>query len=277
VTQTNMKSRGLERDATCQICGTDAESGYHAVIRYSKAVALRHALRSIWRLPDEGRLIYTGPDWLLHLLSSLDDDGWDKTLLLLWRAWHHWNDIMHGKGRAFVGESVEFLKSYVASLGWCSCSPHTEPNDKGKEKVWEGVGMPEVQKPIKMHQDIQRGWALPSTGWVKLNVDAGYCHDTGLAGTRVVVWDHQGQVILSAWQFWENVVSAEEAEAFACLEGMRLVVDWVRQPTVVESDCLLLIKSLCSLDPSRANHHNLTELKGGPRTRWAQKMNTISL
>jgi hypothetical protein len=88
---------------------------------------------------DEGWFSYTGADWLLHLLCSLDDNGRDKTLLLLWRAWHHRNNVMHGKGRASVGESVEFLKSYEV---WGSSS------SKGNEKVWEGVGQPETHKPI---------------------------------------------------------------------------------------------------------------------------------
>jgi hypothetical protein len=43
-TQTNRKSRGLEREATCQVCGTEDEFGYHAVVCCSMEVALRHEL-----------------------------------------------------------------------------------------------------------------------------------------------------------------------------------------------------------------------------------------
>jgi hypothetical protein len=144
---------------------------------------------------------------------------------------------MHGRG----------LKSYVAALGGGGTSI-VEPSAKGKEKVWVRVGLVEVQNPVKAHRDSQNGWVPPKPGWVKLNVDASFGHDSELASIGVVVRDHQGQVILSAWRFLEHVASAEEAEALACL-----VTNWVRQPTVLESDCLSLIKSLHSPDPNRAS------------------------
>jgi hypothetical protein len=134
-TQTNRKCRGLEREALCQICGSEDESGYHAVVRCSRATALRYELRNIWHLPEERRFSYTGPDWLLHLLASLDKDTRDKTMLILWRAWHHRHNIMHGNGSATVRESVEFLKSYAAIMEGSSRPPATGTSSKGKEKV----------------------------------------------------------------------------------------------------------------------------------------------
>ncbi|GJN16502.1 hypothetical protein PR202_gb03501 [Eleusine coracana subsp. coracana] len=45
----------------------------------------------------------------------------------------------------------------------------------------------------------------------------------------------------------------EEAEAEACLEGVRLTAEWVRQPAHVEADCSTLIDALNSKRPSRAS------------------------
>jgi hypothetical protein len=101
--------------------------------------------------------------WPLHLLSSLDDDSRDKTLLLFWRAWHHRNDVMHGKGRASIAESVEFLKRYVVSIGGTT-SRRCANLSKRSMKFNEGG-------PCR----------------AKLNLDAGYCHDMGQAGCGVVV------------------------------------------------------------------------------------------
>jgi hypothetical protein len=39
------------------------------------------------------------------------------------------------------------------------------------------------------------------------------------------VSDPQGKVLLSAWGVWSHVASAEEVEALACLEGIRLTVE----------------------------------------------------
>jgi hypothetical protein len=46
----------------------------------------------------EGRFGCSGPDWLLHLINSVDEEGRAKLLLLLWRAWFQRNDVMHGQG-----------------------------------------------------------------------------------------------------------------------------------------------------------------------------------
>jgi hypothetical protein len=93
-TQYHMKKRTLTNDATCRICATEVESGYHVVVQCNRAAALGHELRQHWILPEEERFHFTGLDWLLLLLSSVDAEAKAKTLLLLWRAWHLRNDIM---------------------------------------------------------------------------------------------------------------------------------------------------------------------------------------
>jgi hypothetical protein len=60
-------------------------------------------------------------------------------------------------------------------------------------------------------------------------------------------------VLLLAWRVLDNVAIVEEVEALACMEGMRLATDWLRQPTMVESDCLGLIKEIRSGEDSRAS------------------------
>jgi hypothetical protein len=136
-TQANRKSRGFERYATCQICEKEDESGFHAVM-CPRAVLLRKDMRKVWSLPEERRLDYTGPDWLLHLVNPVDDEERAKALLQFWRAWHLRNDYMHGQGKATVEGSVDFLKSYVISLGWSNNPMRPTSSAKGKEKVWEG-------------------------------------------------------------------------------------------------------------------------------------------
>jgi hypothetical protein len=66
-THCNRKRRTLSADATWQICGTEEESGYHAVIRCTGAVALHHEIRSHWLLPEQQQFRYTGPEWFLPL------------------------------------------------------------------------------------------------------------------------------------------------------------------------------------------------------------------
>jgi hypothetical protein len=121
----------LEKDAICQVCGREDESGHHVVIRCTKAAALRHGMRKHWTLSGEHQFQKVGPDWLLMLPSVLDKETKEKTLLLLWRAWFLMNDIMHGDGSATVPGSTEFLKSYAISL---NCAGHTVQGGERQRK-----------------------------------------------------------------------------------------------------------------------------------------------
>ncbi|XP_071683392.1 uncharacterized protein [Lolium perenne] len=58
----------------CTICGMEEETGYHATMVCTKAIALRQGLEKSWNLPPESKLIHTGPDWVLVLLDSLTHD-----------------------------------------------------------------------------------------------------------------------------------------------------------------------------------------------------------
>jgi hypothetical protein len=116
-------------------------------------------------------------------------------------------------------------------------------SDKGKRIVHEGV-----RTRKKLEEDgpekVRPKWIVPPEGWVKLNIDAGYHPDMGEASTGVVVRDNHGKVLLSAWRSLRNVTSVEEAEAEACLHGIRLTTEWIRQPTLVEANCATLIHAL---------------------------------
>jgi hypothetical protein len=61
----------------------------------------------------------------------------------------------------------------------------------------------------------------------------------------VVARDHRGKAILSAWDSLKYCGSPEEAEPEACLEGVRLAKEWIRDlPVLVETDCWSLVHSL---------------------------------
>jgi hypothetical protein len=98
-TRKNKWRRSLEVDDRCLICGRDVEDAHHAIIRCTKAAALRETMRNYWKLPDEKCFRYTGNDWLQVLLGSVDENTRAKILLLLWRSWHLRNDCIHNDGK----------------------------------------------------------------------------------------------------------------------------------------------------------------------------------
>jgi hypothetical protein len=73
-TQSNRKQRTLTKIATCEICGMGDEDGHHAVILCTKAMALRYEMRKFCLLPEEEQFKYTGPDWIILRLNSVEKE-----------------------------------------------------------------------------------------------------------------------------------------------------------------------------------------------------------
>jgi ribonuclease HI len=124
---------------------------------------------------------------------------------------------------------------------------------KGKGKATEGAGWNRaVAGDTGNEKDKKVGWEAPELGWIKVNVDARYNSESGLAGAGAIARDEAGSVVLSAWKFLGRCGSVEEAEAMACLEGIRLAVERIGKPVCLESDCLTVIIGLREGDAKRA-------------------------
>ena len=79
----------------------EPENDHHAMVWCTKAVALRHALRQVWDLPEESLFIYTGPEWML-VLNTVNKEARAKLMFLFWRTWHLRNDIIFGKEESHI-------------------------------------------------------------------------------------------------------------------------------------------------------------------------------
>ena len=78
-------------------------------------VALRHAMREHWALPAEEDLVFTGPDWLLVLMSRFTAEVNANLLMLLWRVWSVRNSVLRIGQKVSVEGSIIFLTRYMDS------------------------------------------------------------------------------------------------------------------------------------------------------------------
>jgi hypothetical protein len=168
-----------------------------------------------------------------------------RTLLLFWRAWHLRNDAVHAQGKATVKGSMLFLISYADSLGMASNPAKSLENGKGKEPL-SGQDLPDEEAKAAERRKWKKRvfWQRPDQGWVKFNIDGGFCPQTHTTSIGVVARDRDGNVILTSWRFLNHCGSPAEAEAAACLDEVRLAIEWVRQGVQIEVDCLSLIKAI---------------------------------
>jgi hypothetical protein len=160
------------KDPVCTICG--CEDDHHALVRCTLARALRDEMRKFWVLPLEEVFLQSGKEWLLHLLSNATADTRPKVIFLLWRVWHHRNNIFHGDGKASIVASAQFISNYLQSF-----LSVTKPNLTG-HTIPEG--------PV--------AWTAPAEGGLKTNVDVGWDELSKTAGIGIVIRDQLGHPVI---------------------------------------------------------------------------------
>ena len=193
---------------------------------------------------------HTGRDWLLLLLDSADADTRAKILLLLWRAWHLRNDIIHQKGEATVSSSVSFLQAYRHD----STSILPLGNNKGK--------MPRSLSPINMNTpetSFTGTWTAPDPGWIKLNVDGSFTSKETAGGAGVVARDSAGAVLFGACRPLDGCEDAEETEAHVALLGIKLILDRRPCKVLLETDCYAVANALRSKEQNRSRLWHIYE------------------
>jgi hypothetical protein len=230
--------RKMDLLPTCSICGTEPEDCFHAMVSCTKARSLRQRLREVWDLPHEDAFKFTGKDWVLILLSQVDEDMRAKLLLLWWRTWHLRNNVIFGDGKCGIEHSSNFLQSYLcSSLDTREIETLADP--KGKQPMFSPSTELEVKCPVQ-----QAIWTKPSTGWCKLNFDAGFVESSNKGSWGAILRDEVGHVILSAWGRLDYCASAEVAEAIAGLYSIKAILPVCVRPVIIENDCAAVIKAL---------------------------------
>lgn len=172
-------------------------------------------------------------------------------------------------GLASVTGSVHFLQNYWDSLTMASTSPGV-PDSKGKGKI--GTTSPQT---TPARDEAEMRWEPPPQGWIKINTDAAFWTQ-GEAYAGIIIRDSLGHAVLSSWQKVRRCGSALEAEAEACLIGIRLASAWVQKPAIIESDCWELVRHLQSTKKTRATWSGLTdEIKAASQLLPASRFSRI--
>lgn len=244
----NKWRRTLELNNVCSICGNGVENAHHATVACTKSKALRHAVRQVWDLPDEADFRFSGRDWLQHLQAKSDINMRSKILLLLWRAWHLRNDIIHQEGKASVSSSVIYLQALQRDL---STPKNSYEDAKGKGALVQ------CQASTREPAAAFSLWSAPPPGWVKLNTDGSLPPNSTTGGAGAVARDCTGKVLFAACTSLYNCTDAEEAEARAALWGLNLMSRHDPTRVVLEMDCIASVAALQSNDQDRSRLWNV--------------------
>uniref|UniRef100_A0ACD5VPB5 Uncharacterized protein n=1 Tax=Avena sativa TaxID=4498 RepID=A0ACD5VPB5_AVESA len=105
---------------------------------------------------------------------------------------------------------------------------------------------------------ISAPWPKPAPGWVALSVDGSF-HEDGSAGSGMVLRNHDGVVIFSAYRHLFHCNDALEAEISALMEGLKLAHQWSDDPIVIQSDSALALAAVRDKTCNRSVHGHLYE------------------
>jgi len=194
-----------------------------------------------WPLLDEEQFRYTGPDWLLLLLDGCLEETRDLVKLLPWKTWSAHNNITHQAAPTSISEAVFSLISMQSTLSEISAS-NSKCSVKGKFPI---AGLGKTKPSTSGSKPLGKtAWEPPPSGWIKVNFDGSFVAQDGKAGAGVVARDSGGQVIFTAWRALFRCQNAEEVEAQACLEGLRLAAEWAQGPVIVKTDCARIVHAM---------------------------------
>lgn len=238
-TRANRCYRHMDEQKVCQLCGYENEDIFHAVIRCPHARTLRLAMRAHWELPVEKELINSGPDWLLLILDRYGVQTGANFLMLIWRCWNVRNNVLMAGECISIEGSVIFLSRYMDALVQVR-QQETSQEARGKQ-ITNKAGLDNRHgrrlKPRKR-------WCRLAEDILKINVDGAFVSHTGAAALGVVIRNMEGAPMLMACRTLANCRDAEEAEALACLDGIRMGAVWPEREFVMETDCAQVLEML---------------------------------
>jgi ribonuclease HI len=96
---------------------------------------------------------------------------------------------------------------------------------------------------------------------------------TGESGVGVIARDGNGDVLFTAWKFFDKCASAPEVEALACTEGLRWAHHWGFTQIILESDCARITLAMMSNAPHRSEVGPIIE----EARSWMCSMNRCSI
>jgi ribonuclease HI len=211
-----LKLRHMEQIGFCKTCGADEETTFHALFECTWARRFWEGLHKAIgvKLPVLHRT-----SWATDLIDGkfLTEEQACYILCGAWAVWSERNAIWHGEGGRSVQQSVRWATETTFDL--------------------REAGRPKIQKPV-----VERGrWKPPDSGFIKINVDAGYNADQKNGSVGVVVRNHEGMLLRATALWFAHAASALILEAEAVRAGIRLAIDMGIQRVIIETDALEVV------------------------------------
>ncbi|KAK5775092.1 hypothetical protein PVK06_042959 [Gossypium arboreum] len=236
LTNSERVQKGIEQDASCQICGYSMKDASH-ILRYCSFV------KEIWHqiIPTfQLRSFFSASmsDWLtsnlqLHSFNRQSDDSWPCLFgIILWRIWKNWNlTIFQGTGlnpKDIINASYSWAKHFLYSFN-------------------DGMNLQLQQLSVRQ---------TPGK-YVFLNTDGAIHSVSGLSAAGGMLSNSKGEWILGFTRFLGKC-SVATAKLWGLLDGLLIAQKQGYNEVIIRSDNL---ENVILINESKADRSNNALIK----------------
>lgn len=201
-TRTRLCSKQVRCPSLCEMCGTDIESRWHALIscKDNKLCWLEakfwHFIEPLLEISD------SFADLFFTVCKSLNHDQRSYFSMVLWSLWKKRNDK--------VWENKVVSHSHVIRRAWDYL--HS----------WKWARRRQADPPLADIQVNNTIWEPPPMGYLKCNVDAYFWENYGITSHGMCIRDHQGNFILAQTQWTQPLLRVKLQVSWQPCAGLNL-------------------------------------------------------
>ncbi|KAG9129294.1 hypothetical protein Leryth_015680 [Lithospermum erythrorhizon] len=211
-----LQHRGMKIDNKCPFCFKRGEDIAHADFSKCKILNCQRTQNEFQDLILRFKQS-RGDWWAQEILMNVTDSERKLIILLAWHIWTNRNSMIHD-GNCDLPDKLVF-KSWIML-----------------QEIEKAHGETMTQGP-----STTPSWTKPSSGYIKMNVDAAIHKHQQVIGFGWVIRDDKGQFISAGTKRDAFTSNAEQAELLAIKFAVGFLHQHSFELVIIESDCMTAI------------------------------------
>ncbi|XP_062020959.1 uncharacterized protein LOC133737422 [Rosa rugosa] len=160
--------------------------------------------------------------WLNRCAQSLSLTQFGELLFLLWGVWKERNDRVWNQKRREAGDVCLGLISRLQEFRF-----HNSKPSRSRSASLRAVR-----------------WVAPPAGFLKINVDGAFHHQTRAGGLGFVIRNEWGTLLAGGACPLQGLISPEHAEVLACQHALEFARNYGFAPAILETDAMEVQRQL---------------------------------
>ncbi|XP_024164259.1 uncharacterized protein LOC112171288 [Rosa chinensis] len=160
--------------------------------------------------------------WLTRCAQALSLTQFGELLFLLWGVWKERNDMVWNQKRRQAGDVCLGLISRLQEFRF-----HNSKPSRNRSASLRAVR-----------------WVAPPAGFLKINVDGAFHHQTRVGGLGFVIRNEWGTLLAGGACPLRGLISPEHAEVLACQHALEFAQNYGFAPAILETDAMEVQRQL---------------------------------